>query len=301
LPEADRMSLDRAIQACRRKGVEISPWPQPQVREALASGIDGAGAQSIFVLVREGRRSAIGCMLVKHGIGIRDAWARHGLTRAELDGFLAQVQGIDLLPTSLDYVRAVVAHALAVNLTSGVMPPFALLDAMETAGLQGIQPEALSADALLGLLESEADPTLSRPEVVADVLARSGDLPDELGFLDFWFEADDEVEQLLGGKRLARAKRIALVQSELLPRRVEKWAERLAWTALLLREAEEDEPWEAFFISAKELKAGRAVGELPLMAYVAANTVDAYAAHHLGSEPERPSPASKGRGTLRRR
>src|SRR3954454_18140752 len=31
LPEADRTSVDRAVQACRRKGVEIGTWPQPQL------------------------------------------------------------------------------------------------------------------------------------------------------------------------------------------------------------------------------------------------------------------------------
>lgn len=293
LPDADRMSLDRAIQACRRKSVEVSPWPQSQVREVLASGIDGAGAQSIFVFAREGRRNGIACILLKHGIGVRDAWARHGLTRAELDDFVAQVQGINLLPCSLDYARIAVAHSLALNLHSGVMPLFPLLDAMETAGLQGIQPEALSAKAVLALLKSKADPGLLQPEAVNDMLARSRDLPDDFMFLDSWFEADDEVEHLLGARQLSRAKRVALVQDELLPRRGAKWAERLAWTALTLQHGEEDEPWEPFFVSADELEAGRKPSEIPLMAHVAGMTVDAYAASH----PEKRSPPSK----LRRR
>ena len=56
LPETDRPGLDGAIQACRRTGVECASWPRSQIYDALASGIDGAGAQSIFVLAREGRR-----------------------------------------------------------------------------------------------------------------------------------------------------------------------------------------------------------------------------------------------------
>ena len=52
LPEADRASLDRAIQACRRKGTECAPWPQAQVREVVASAVDGAGAQSVFLCLR---------------------------------------------------------------------------------------------------------------------------------------------------------------------------------------------------------------------------------------------------------
>src|SRR3954453_65193 len=73
LPEEDRPWLDRAIQACRRKGVECASWPQAQVHDALASGIDGVGAQSLFVLAREGRRRAIACLLIKAEVGVRDA------------------------------------------------------------------------------------------------------------------------------------------------------------------------------------------------------------------------------------
>ena len=294
LPEPDRMSVDRAIQVCRRKGVEISSPPQAQVRDVLASGIDGAGAQSIFILVREGRRNAVACVLLKHGIGVRDAWARHSLTRSELGDFMAQTREIELFPISLDYVRIAMAHALVVNLASGVMAPFALLDVIETAGLQGIQPEEVSADGILDRLEAAADLALTGSDVVAQLLARSRRLPDELGFLDSWFEADTEAEQLLGGRKLSRPQRISLVQNELLPPHIPAWVERLAWTALTLQNGENDEPWEEFFVSARELKAGRPVGEIPLMAHVAVLTVEAYAARH----PERRNhPGSQRRKT----
>jgi hypothetical protein len=292
LPEADRLSVDRAIQACRRgalsqnrpfgDGVEVSPWPQAQVREVLASVLDGAGAQSLFMLTREGRRNACACLLLKQGIGVRDAWTRHGLSRAELGEFLEQAQEIELLSTSLDYARIATAHALAVNLGSGVMPPFALLDVLEAAGLQGIQPEMLTADAVLASLDAEADPALSRPEVIAEVLASSRGLPDELAYLDSWFEADSEVERLLGAKGMTRARRLALARDEILPRRAAKWLEKLAWTALTLRHGEEDEPWEAFYVSARELRAGRSIADIPLMMHVAAQTVDAHAAARRG-------------------
>jgi hypothetical protein len=146
---------------------------------------------------------------------------------------------------------------------------------------------------VLALLESKADPGLLQPEVVSDVLARSRGLPDDFMFLDSWFEDDDGVKHLLGAKQLSRAKRVALVRDELLPRRSGKWAERLAWTALTLQHGEEDEPWEPFFVSAHELEAGRKPGELPLMAHVAEMTVGAYVASH----PEKRSPPPK----LRRR
>ena len=277
LPETDRPGLDGAIQACRRTGVECASWPQSQVYDALASGIDGAGAQSIFVLAREGRRKAIGCLLVKAGVGVRDAWARHGLIRAEMEEFLDLVAGgMELFPISLEYVRLAAAHALAVNLASGTMPPFALLDFVETADLQGLQPEALPLERLLAMLEADADP--AAPGSTAELLARSRAVVDRFDFLDSWFEEGAAVEQLLEGKRMGRAKRVALVRESLLPEHATKWGDRLARTALLLRHCEDEEPWQEFFVTAKEVLAGRPMAEIPLMSRVAEVTVDAYIA-----------------------
>ncbi len=277
LPETDRPGLDEAIQACRRTGVECASWPQSQVYDALASGIDGVGAQSIFVLAREGRQKAIGSLLVKAGVGVRDAWARHGLTRTEMEEFLDQVAGgMEVFPISLEYVRLAAAHALAENLASGTMPPFALLDFVETADLPGLLPEALPLEQLLAMLEAESDPVALGS--TAELLARSRAVVDRFGFLDSWFEEGAAVEQLLEGKRMARAKRAALVRERLLPEHAVKWGDRLARTALLLRHCEHEEPWQEIFVTAKEVLSGRAMAEIPLMSRVAEVTVDAYTA-----------------------
>src|SRR3954467_2200212 len=286
LPEMDRPWLDRAIQACRRKGVECASWPQSQVQDALTSGIDGVGAQSLFVLAREGRRRAIACLLIKAEVGIRDAWTRHELTRSEMEEFVGQVAGgTEVFPVSSEYARIATAHALAVNLASGVMPPFGLLDFVETADLQGLQPEALPLERLLSMLEAEAGPGVPRP--TAELLARSRAAVDRFGFLDSWFEEGAEVEQLLREKRIARAKQVALVRESLLPKHATKWGDRLARIALLLRHCEDEEPWPEFFVSAKEVLAGRSLAEVPLMTHVAENTVEAYGASRSTGHLER--------------
>jgi hypothetical protein len=279
LPEADRPAVDRAIQACRRSKVDVTPLPPVQVGEVLSSAYDGAGAQSLFVFTREGRRHAIGCFLLKQEIGIRDAWARHGMSRAELADFRQDTREVELMPVSLDYLRLAAAHGLATNLASGIMPPFGLLDAVETVGLQGLQPEALTTEAVLGLLEAEAGPALSQPEAAAELLASSARLPHEMGVLDSWFEPDGELAGRLGGKGMTRAKRIALVGNELLVRHAPKWVDRLARTALTLLHAKGDAPWEAFYVSARALASGRPIAEIPLMLHVAAQTVDAHEAN----------------------
>jgi hypothetical protein len=156
------------------------------------------------------------------------------------------------------------------------MPPFALLDFVETADLQGLQPEALPLERLLALLGAEADPAALGS--TAELLARSRAVVDRFGFLDSWFEEGAAVEQLLEGKRMARAKRVALVRESLLPEHATKWGDRLARIALLLRHCEDEEPWREFFVTAKEVLAGRTMAEIPLMSRVAEVTVDAYLA-----------------------
>ena len=112
---------------------------------------------------------------------------------------------------------------------------------------------------------------------------------DRFGFLDSWFEEGAAIEQLLEGKRIAQAKRVALVRESLLPEHAAKWGDRLARTALLLRHCEDEEPWQEFFVTAKEVLAGRAMAEIPLMNRVAEITLDA----HIANRP-------KGRMTGRR-
>jgi hypothetical protein len=163
-----------------------------------------------------------------------------------------------------------------VNRTSETMPPFALLDFVETADLQGLQPETLPLECLLAMLEAEADPAALGS--TAELLATSRAVVDRFGFLESWFEEGATVEQLLEGKRMARAKRVALVRESLLPEHATKWGDRLARTALLLRHCEDEEPWQEFFVTAKEVLAGRAMAEIPLMSRVAEVTVDAYIA-----------------------
>lgn len=278
LPEPNRAALDRATQACRRNGVECAAWPNVQVREIGASGIDGAGAQSLFAVAREGRRSAVACLLVKLAVGVRDAWARHALSRAELDEFGARMEsGIDMYPTNPDYVRIVSSHFLSVNLASGVMPPFGMLDFAETVGQQALQPEPWSVSRLIGLLEDAAAPALLQPGAIKAALERGTDLAAEHGFLGYWFEDDDEVTAALSRKRRSQAERAALVRDMLSARR-ERWGTALAWTALMLQQSGDDERWHEFFVAAREVTNGRSLDEIPLMTLVAEQTVAAVAA-----------------------
>ncbi|QQP93188.2 hypothetical protein IGS68_29090 (plasmid) [Skermanella sp. TT6] len=271
-----RPTLDQAIQACRRKGVECASWPEAQVRDVLASGVDGSGAVSILVICREGRRHALGTVLLKHGIGVRDAWAQHGMGRAEVEEILLQAGGgVDQYAVDREFLGRAIAHFLAVGLGTGTLPPFGLVDLLETVGLHSVQPELLPTETLLTMLEQGIELEARRPAALDELLKEGGDLADEYPFLDSWFEDGDQVQSLLGGKRLSRARGEAVVLEQLLEPQRRRWTDLLAWTAFLLSRSDEDERWTEFCAAARALAEGREVGDIPVMRYVAGQTVAA--------------------------
>jgi hypothetical protein len=111
LPAAERPGLDNVIRAARKAGLECAAWPASQVQEVVASAFDGSGAQSLFVVARDGRKYAVAALLVKQGIGVRDAWVQRGLSRRESGALLAQVAGqINFSAVTLDHVRVVLSR-----------------------------------------------------------------------------------------------------------------------------------------------------------------------------------------------
>jgi hypothetical protein len=57
------------------------------------------------------------------------------------------------------------------------------------------------------------------PAVLDGLLREGADLADEYSFLDSWFEDGDQVQALLGGKRLSRASTTVEFQLPILERR----------------------------------------------------------------------------------
>lgn len=272
LPEADRAGLDKAIKAARSKGVACAPSPRSEVVGVLASGIDGSGALTVLVLARDGRHSALAALLVKQGDGIRDAWVRRGLSKAELNEILEHVGGeVGLAPSSIDYVATILRQCLAINLETGNMPPFGVLDFVETCGLAGVNPAAMSVDALIGELVAGIDPADLSTTSIEMTLRESSDWLAAHPMLATWFE--DNVAKLIGSKRAPRARQMAALLTGPLQARRRRWAELAAWTALSLKH-QGNADWQGFAILAKELLGKRPLDEVGLMRVIAATTLD---------------------------
>lgn len=272
LPEADRAALDVAIKTARAKGVVCAQSGKADVAGVLASGIDGSGAITVLAIVRCGRKQALAGLLVKRGFGIRDAWVRRGLSKAELNEILQHVGGeAGLAPSDLGYLAAILRQGLATNLETGNPPPFGALDLVETCGLAEIHPAAMPVEQLVDELLTGIDPSCLSASTVARTLRDSSDLQEAHPVLASWF--DENVSKLIGGRRAPRAKQIALLLAGPMQARRRRWAELCAAMALSLKHQGHSDSHK-FAVLARELLGTRPLDEIELMTVVAAATLD---------------------------
>ncbi len=276
LPENERHHLDAAIKKSRQRQVECAPWPERLVEEIIVSNMDGAGAQSVFAVAKEGRKHLIASLLVKQGVGIADAWCLLEQSKNDVRAFLGHIHSeTESHRIDPEFLHVLVPHYLAVGQKSGNVPVAGLLDFVEAIGIENWQPSVLGVDDLLSLLEQDMDPTRIHQTAVAKVIERSGDWLDEFGFLESWFEEDAEVDTILSKNPRSKipTKVNAIIRSVLEPRRA-KWIERFLWTALWLKQKQDLlSPWADFFVIGRELHRGRPVNDIPVMRGIAEITV----------------------------
>ncbi len=273
VPEADRPALDRAIKASQKK-VACASWPSAKVLEAYASGYDGSGAQSVFMVVAQGRKRVLASLLFKQDIGVRDAWVGSGSTQAELSATLEALgTQMELLPVPLEYAGAATRHFLGVNAQAGVLPPFGLLDVAEAAGLTNVNPAFQPVEALLSSLCAGIEPERTTPQAIAKALKTSASWADKLGTVSSWFEANDEIDAVLARGRLSKAKRKAALLAMPLQKRRHWWAALIAWTGYTLKHAPYPSGWEDYVLVARELLGSRPLDEFGIMNGIAEATL----------------------------
>jgi hypothetical protein len=277
LPEDSRAALDAAIAAARRKSVSPAQWDEVEIRQLVSTGVDGSGAIGVLAHCRSKRKNTLGSMVLKHGFGVRDAWAREGLTTKEIEQTFFEAGLMDQFTIPPDVIRLSVGHFLALGHQTGLMPPFGLLQFLEAVGISSVQPELISAASLLDMIP---DGRAISANAFKDLLAEGSDLGNDYYFLDSWFEVGDEVDAALTGNHAARKKRGALIVEKVLEPRREWWVQAAAWAAYILYQAKSDERWQEFYAAALAMVQKRPLHEVSLMKTVAEQTVMASQTRH---------------------
>ena len=278
LPEEEREALDRVIRTARRQGLDCQPWPAETQAEIQASPVDGSGAQGFLLVSRAGRRFRFSSLLLRLTSGVLEAWIDpRPQTKKELNQTLAMAgQQVDIGFVSQAYLERAVQHHLAVGVEREELPPAGLLAIAEVLGTAHWQPNRLDPmrtveDLLAGVPESRRETA-----AVRRCLKDSDRWALESGIVDSWFEDDQAVAELLGTSRARRQDTLVrqVLERIIEPRR-ERWAEKMLWAALWLREIDEGEEERAvnFLLVAQALFQGQPLKTIPLMKAIAGLTV----------------------------
>jgi hypothetical protein len=270
IPEDSHPALDAAIATARRKGVSPSSWDNIEVRQLVSTGIDGSGAIGVLAHCRSKRKNVLGSLVLKLGFGVRDAWAREGMTPKEIDQTFFEAGLMDQFTISLEFIRCAVGHFLAHGHQTGSMPPFGLVQFLEAIGVSSVQPELMSAPLLLDAIQ---DGRAIMANEFDELLADGSDVVDDYLFLDSWFDVGDEVDAVLTGNHAARKKREALIMEKVVEPRREWWTQEAAWAAFVLYQSGSDERWQEFYAAALAMVQMRPLNEISLMKRVAEQTV----------------------------
>lgn len=293
LPSGRQAKLDAAIRALRANTAAPVPAPRVEVTRLLASLCDGAGAQSLFALLKTGRRFALASVLIKADVGVADAWVREDMPKREADGIIAQISNAtEAVTVSISFVNMRLADALAINLARRAPPPFGLLQVTEALGLGLLQPAEISPMAVAAQLLAGLPPDQTGPDATRAAHADAADWPELFETVGSWFEAGEAVEALLRPIP-SRRKRIEAVLTRHLPGRRLFWAERCAWMAATLKGSATDdsEQWLNFALVARDLASREPLSDATLFDVIAETTVDAFAA----SIPRRRQTGRSGR------
>ena len=271
LAKGRRAQIEGAIAALGREPIPPPTPAKGETRQCIATVCDGAGAQSLGVTVKRGRRWALAMVLVKQEGGVADAWVADDLSKAEATRLSREItQAAGGVTVSMDYVLRRIAHALTGNIPSPP-PPFGLVNVFEVIGAGPLEPDAGAVEDRLAVLIGPAPPRGADSKRMAAAHAFSRDWRDPS-----WFEAGDDVETLLAPLTSRKQRRAALLDVLLQTRR-RLWADRLAWTAAALREAAPgDRTWTDMALIARDLLGDDPLDTMPLMREIAEVSVEVF-------------------------
>ena len=287
IPHADRAALDRAIRKARTAGVPIGAWPASPGgggADALgefafhASMVDGSGAQSILAVSRAGRKGLVAGLLLKHGVGVQDAWLDTSMSRSNSNAMLRDMKSESPCgEVARSYVDTAVQHAIATGLACGTVPTETVLAIAEGIGAAEWKDRRLDVVAEAHRLFDELTAEQTQVSSIEAALGRGVIWMQQQPIAASWLEDTPGVRRVIA--RLPRRDTVGatrLVLNEVLPATRMAWAERFLLMALWCQSAttKAHRDWAADFVVLTHAVASNTPLEsIPIMTGIAAQTV----------------------------
>jgi len=273
LPQTRQTHLDATIRAMRLNALSPVKPELPRVIRCYVSVCDGSGTRSLFVTQRVGAHYQLASVMMKLA-GVADAVVLPELSKAAMGDMVRQMKSsVPVMETDLAGITRMLELAIADNFASGNLPPFKLVEVVESLGLGPIHPDHTSPmDIVTGLL-ADLPPEQTNPTAVAS--AHADILASEFKYQ--WFEAGEALEDLLYPVKGSQ-QRVAKLMKAYLPERRLFWARQCAISALALRgdEKTRHSPWRQLALVGRDIASDSPLDQIPLMKQVAEISVRAF-------------------------
>lgn len=271
LPQARQVQLDTAIKALRP---HASP---PQVRalaelvECYASVCDGSGTNSASISQRAGKHYRFASVMMKPS-GISEVVVIPELSKTEIGRLIREMRSaIPTSKTDAAGISRLLRLALADNAATASLPPFRLIEVVESLGLPLLHADHASASELI----EELLAGLPQEQTDASAVAKAhADLLNE-EFVEQWFEAGEALEDLLRPIG-SFAQRVTAVMTTYLPPRRQFWARQCAVSALAMRADAGNSRWKRLALVGRDIASDLPLERIPLMRSIAAASVHAF-------------------------
>jgi hypothetical protein len=273
LPPTRQAHLDATIRAMRLNALPPVKTELPKVIKCYVSVCDGSGTRGLFVTQRTGAHYQLASVMMKCS-GVADVMVIPELSKSEMDDMVRQMKSsMPVTETDLAGIARMLGLAIADNFASGNLPPFKLVEVVESLGLGPVHPDQASPMEIITCLLADLPPEQTNPTAVARAHA---DLLDS-EFKYQWFEAGEELEDLLYPVKGSK-QRVAKLMKTYLPDRRLFWARQCAISALAMRgyEKTRHSPWKLLALVGRDIASDLPLDQIPLMKQVAEISVRAF-------------------------
>ena len=273
LPQTRQAHLDATIRAMRSTALPPIKTELPKVIKCYVSVCDGSGTRSLFATQRAGAHYQFASVMMKLA-GVADAMVIPEISKSGMDDMVHQMKSsVPVMETDLAGITRMLGLAIADNFASGNLPPFKLVEVVESLGLGPVHPDHASpAEIITGLL-ADLPPEQTNPAAVAR--AHADMLDSEFKYQ--WFDAGEALEDLLTPVKRSK-QRVAKLMQAYLPERRHFWARQCAISALAMRGDEKTRrsPWKQLALVGRDIASDLPLDQIPLMKQVAESSVRAF-------------------------
>lgn len=251
-----------------------SPQPQPPSSPegdlaAWASLPDGAGTQMVAVASGPAEARTVALAMVRAGQGLQDAFTMPGSDENQGDTLTA-LQQMDARQIPIAAAHRLLLTAAAETLAGGQPPPAGIVDVLMASGASDLALPSQEDDWLAHLPASEDLASLTkqkRGRLINASAAWSSTYP----LVSSWFEGPASFPDLSAAHTVSN--RARQVRTHLETRR--DWWRELMLRAAFVLQANGDQNWRSFAVTARALAEGRALKKIPIMEEIAEASLDA--------------------------